>query len=85
MLLAEASRELAGAPFSYSEQALATILSPRHFVGIRTTYGGPAPASTARAAESSRALLEEDQRWLSAATGAIAEAERRLEERSATL
>jgi argininosuccinate lyase len=82
MLLAEASRELAGTPFSYTEQALATILSPRHFITIRTTYGGPAPASTARAAESSRALLQEDQRWLSAATDAIAEAQKRLEERA---
>jgi argininosuccinate lyase len=81
-LLAEASRELAGAPLLYSEQALATILSPRHFVAIRTTYGGPAPAATARAAESSRALLDDDQQWLSNATAAIAEAEKRLEERA---
>ena len=35
--------------------ALAEILSPRHFVNVRRTLGGPAPEETARAAEASRA------------------------------
>ncbi len=30
-------------------------MSPRHFVEVRTTYGGPAPSETARALSVSRA------------------------------
>ena len=43
-------RELLGAPLAYSDEALAEILSPRHFVDVRRTLGGPAPEETARAA-----------------------------------
>jgi argininosuccinate lyase len=77
-LLAEASRDLIGMPLSYSEQELATILSPRHFVTVRKTPGGPAPEETARAAAASRLQLETDEGWWRSATGALAEAERRL-------
>ena len=35
--------------------AVTHILSPRHFVEVRTTFGGPAPEETARAAKVSRA------------------------------
>jgi argininosuccinate lyase len=84
-LLAEASDELFGRPLSYSEAELADILSPRHFVQIRKTLGGPAPEETARAAEASRAELETDQSWWSGRTSALAEAERRLAARCAEL
>jgi argininosuccinate lyase len=84
-LVAEASAELAGRPLVYTEAALAEILSPRNFVAVRKTFGGPAPEETARAADASRAGLDADQAWWKAATDALVHAERELAERSATL
>ncbi|MDR3703841.1 MAG: argininosuccinate lyase [Candidatus Sulfopaludibacter sp.] len=84
-LLAEVSQGLLGAPIRYSEEELATILSPRHFVNIRQTWGGPAPGETARAAQASRIRLEADGEWLRQATEALRVAEKRLAERSAAL
>jgi argininosuccinate lyase len=84
-LLAEVSRAALGSPLAYSDPALATILSPRHFVEVRKTYGGPAPEETARAAGVSRQQLETDEAWWNGVTGALAAAERKLMERSAAL
>ena len=61
------------------------ILSPRHFVEIRRTLGGPAPEETARAAAVSRQQLEADEGWRSRASEALARAARTLAERSAAL
>jgi argininosuccinate lyase len=85
LLLREASADLFGEALTYSDAALAEILSPRHFVQVRKTLGGPAPEETARAAETSRAELETDQSWWSGRTNALAEAERRLAARCAEL
>ena len=84
-LVANASRELLGAPLRYSEDALAHILSPRHFVEVRTTPGGPAPAEAARAIGAARDVLESDASWLTRATRALKDAELRLAESGATL
>ena len=84
-LLAAASTELLGAPVAYSEEALTEILSPRHFVNVRRTLGGPAPEQTTRAAAASRGKLDDDQTWWKQATGALSSAEHRLAERSAAL
>jgi argininosuccinate lyase len=84
-LLADASSEVLGTALNYSEAQLTHILSPRHFVEIRRTFGGPAPDETARAAGVSRGLLEADEAWWGCATGALAKAERTLAERSAAL
>ena len=84
-LVAEASAELGGKPLVYTEAALAEILSPRHFVAVRRTFGGPAPEETARAANASRALLDADEAWWKAATDALVQADRELVERSAAL
>jgi argininosuccinate lyase len=84
-LLAEASTEVLGAPLDYSEEQLRHILSPRHFVEIRKTYGGPAPEETARAARASRSQLEADEAWWTTATDALAKAEQTLVSRSAAL
>jgi argininosuccinate lyase len=84
-LVADASRDLVGTPIVYSEEALAEILSPRHFVDVRKTLGGPAPEETARAAKVSRHQLDADEAWWSRATDALASAERELAERSAAL
>ena len=84
-LLAEASAGLPDGPLAYSDAAVAAILSPRHFVAVRRTLGGPAPEETARAAEVSRAQLETDEAWGAGAASALAEAERKLAERAAAL
>jgi argininosuccinate lyase len=84
-LVADASRELLGAPLQYSEDALERILSPRHFVEVRRTLGGPAPEETARASASARAALEADRDWWTRTTGALTAAEQRLVTRSAQL
>jgi argininosuccinate lyase len=84
-LLGDASTEILGAPLSYSEAQLTHILSPRHFVEIRKTFGGPAPEETARAATHSRAQLDADEAWWTGATDALALAEQTLGERSRAL
>jgi argininosuccinate lyase len=84
-VLADVSKEVAGAPIAYSEAELAKILSPRYFVTVRRTLGGPAPEETARAAGVSRHLLGADDAWWEQATNALADAEHRLAERSAAL
>jgi argininosuccinate lyase len=84
-LLAEASDMLPDGPLVYSDAALGTILSPRHFVSVRRTLGGPAPEETARAAKTSQKQLEADEQWHSNAVVALAEAEGRLAERGAAL
>jgi argininosuccinate lyase len=84
-LLREISGDLLGSPIVYSDAELASILSPRHFVDVRRTFGGPAPEETARATTVSRGLLENDESWWRKATEALSAAERRLAERSAAL
>jgi hypothetical protein len=84
-LLAEVSRDLLGTPIEYTDAELTRILSPRHFVDVRRTHGGPAPDETARAATASRQLLEVDESWWTNATTALAAAERRLADESAAL
>ena len=84
-ILREASANVLPAPLDYSEQRLEDILSPRHFVMIRRTYGGPAPDETRRAAGVSNVKLEEDQGWLTRELEALASARRRLMERAAAL
>ena len=71
--------------FDYSEEALAELLSPTHFVEVRRTEGGPAPAATGRALAASRELLRRDQDWWTAARDGLKAAERALRERSERL
>ena len=62
--LADASTAVLGRSLDYSEADLDRILSPRHFVDVRTTYGGPAPAETTRAiGESRRKLAADRESW----------------------
>jgi argininosuccinate lyase len=62
-LLAKASADVLGAPITYDDAAVEDILSPRHFVEIRTTLGGPAPERTTEAISASRAALAADDAW----------------------
>jgi argininosuccinate lyase len=84
-LLKDATTELLGAPLAYSEEQLTTILSPRHFVEVRRTHGGPAPEETARAAAASRRQLAADEESRQHAIDTLAQAERTLAERSSAL
>ena len=52
---------------------------------VRTTFGGPAPEETARAAKQSHSQLEADEAWWTGATDALALAEQTLGERSGAL
>ena len=63
-ILRDASKAVSGKEVVYTEAQLAEILSPRHFVEIRTTYGGPSPSETARALDVSKAALSGDETWL---------------------
>jgi argininosuccinate lyase len=72
-LLADASRAVTGTAIEYDAATLARLLSPEHFVAVRTTLGGPAPAVTEKAIAASRALLERDQ-------AAIADTRKKLDE-----
>jgi len=84
-LVAEASADLLGAPLSYSDERLAEILSPRHFVEVRRTLGGPAPEQTARAIAASSDLLTAEEKWWTSATRALEEAQQQLATRAARL
>jgi argininosuccinate lyase len=84
-LLADASAEMLGAPLTYSEPALAEILSARYFVNVRQTLGGPAPEQTARASSAAHAQLDRDQGWWTITSGALTDAQQRLAARAAEL
>ncbi len=84
-LLSEASGELLPAPLTYSEEALEEILSPRHFVMVRRTYGGPAPEETMKASKASRAAFDADRTWWATTTERLTHAQERLADRAARL
>jgi argininosuccinate lyase len=84
-VVASAARELAGATIEYTDEQLATILSPRHFIAVRTTLGGPAPAVTAVAIEASRQALASDREWVAGTRSRLGAAASELRERSARL
>src|SRR5262245_7364875 len=63
-ILREVSRNVAGKEIVYTDAQLAEILSPRHFVEVRKTHGGPAPSETTRALGVSEVCLAADDEWL---------------------
>ncbi len=79
------SQDVLGAPLEYSDEQIAGILSPRHFVEVRRTHGGPAPAETMRALGEARHLLDDDCTWLTRTRQALAAAETALDARCAAL
>jgi argininosuccinate lyase len=74
-----------GLSVRYSDDEVATITSPRHFVQMRGTHGGPAPAETARALAQSRRALDADRDWLAETRDALAASQTQLLERSQAL
>ena len=79
-VLADVSLRVIGRPIAYTAAELTEILSPQHFVQVRTTPGGPAPSETARACEASLTLVAADERWLHTTVQRLADAEARLTE-----
>jgi len=84
-VLADVSAAELGTPIVYSAAEIADILSPQHFVQVRTTPGGPAPAETARAHQASLVLLASDERWLQSTVQRLTDAEARLDRAAAGL
>jgi argininosuccinate lyase len=84
-ILRDVSLEVLGRAIVYEEARLAELLSPEHFIRVRTTTGGPAPSEVARAIARSRALLQQDEDWLVQAAGRLREGERRLREAAGSL
>jgi argininosuccinate lyase len=76
--LREASAEVLDRPLELDEATLARILSPRHFVEVRKTSGGPAPSETGRAIAQSEALLDGDMAWFADTAGRLRASEERL-------
>jgi argininosuccinate lyase len=77
-VLAEVSLRVLGKSVELAAAELQELLSPQHFVRVRKTPGGPAPAETARACEACLALLASDQEWLSGTIARLQDAETRL-------
>ena len=84
-MLTAVSTAIAGVSVRYSQRELEEILSPRHFVDVRRTDGGPSPSETGKALARSRERLVIDQRWWTDAMDALKAAERTLSERSEAL
>jgi len=84
-VLRDVSRAIAGKEIVYDEPTLATVLSPRHFIDVRQTYGGPAPAETLKALQASEALLAADQQSVAASRASLANATDQLKASVASL
>jgi len=83
--LAAVSAPLLGEPLRYTDAEIASIMSPRHFVDVRQTRGGPAPSETSRAIDAARRSLDSDREWLSRIRDALSVADTQLHERSRAL
>jgi len=79
--LASASSAILGAPITYTEDDLQRVMSPRHFVEVRTTLGGPAPPEARRAIAASERLLADDTAAWKARRDRLIHAEHTLRDR----
>jgi argininosuccinate lyase len=84
-VLAAVCLQYVGRTLPYTRDDLSRILSPRHFIQVRRTLGGPAPEETERALAESQRLLERDHVWLTDCRRAASAADGRLRERTAAL
>ena len=84
-ILSRVTADVLGAPLRYSDAEIARIMSPRHFVDVRRTPGGPAPAETARALGESQKRLAADRAWLDSRRRCLDEASATLKARSDAL
>jgi argininosuccinate lyase len=83
--LARASTAVLGHALEYSEADLQRIMSPEHFVDVRTTFGGPAPSETTRALAESKKILQHDRDQWQTRRDRLALAERDLIARAKAL
>ncbi len=79
--LAKSSEALVGRAIEYPEVRLEEIMSPRYFVDVRRTLGGPSPEETGRAIAESWRLLERDRAAWQTRRDHLTGAEHRLNER----
>jgi argininosuccinate lyase len=84
-VVAAASRDLTGSAITYTDEQLTVLLSPQHFIGVRTTHGGPAPAVTTAAIARSKELLDRDRAWVAGRRSALAAARDECREKAAAL
>jgi argininosuccinate lyase len=77
-VLREASKAVTGKEIVYSDERLSEILSPRHFVEVRRTHGGPSPSVTAKAIGESQKTLASDEQWLGETRGRLEAAAAKL-------
>jgi argininosuccinate lyase len=77
-LLAAVSGDVLGTPIILTEARLRDVLSPRHFVAVRRTLGGPAPERTTEAIAAADTRLSDDRRWLDETRGALSAADHAL-------
>ena len=84
-ILREVSAQVTGRAIDYDEATLAWLLSAKHFIEVRRTPGGPAPAETARASRASDQVLAADEDWLREQVGKLRSAEEALRDAVARL
>jgi argininosuccinate lyase len=84
-LLQDASQSVLGRQVVLADETLARVLSPRHFVDVRTTPGGPSPSETTRAIAASEKRLACDVEWFDTTVLRLHGAEERLKEAVASL
>ena len=83
--LATISSDLLGVPLAYTDAQIVEVLSPRHFVEVRQTLGGPASSETARALAESREALARDRAWMTQTSDRLAAAQGHLRQRTQAL
>jgi argininosuccinate lyase len=83
--LSKASAAVLGKALEYSEADLERIMSPAHFIEVRTTHGGPAPKEAGRALGEAKVKLLEDRMSWQSRVDRIANAEQRLDARARAL
>lgn len=83
--LSKSSFAILGRALEYSEADLQRIMSPRHFVEVRTTLGGPAPSETSRAIAVCKQALSSDRAGWQARRDRVSAAEAQLKARVQSL
>ena len=63
VLLRETTESILGRSIDYKDEELSEILSPEHFVRVRTTQGGPSVGVIETAMAESRRMLLDDEVW----------------------
>jgi argininosuccinate lyase len=79
--LARASMALMGRRLTYTDARLQEVMSPRYFVDVRRTLGGPSPDETRRALSDAEAASDRDRADWHGRRERLARAEQILEER----